>query len=148
MKTLAIAMGLLMASTVAIAERPDNTHGGKHEQRKAHIHKELKLSDEQVQQMREIRESGGTRQEIQSVLTPEQQEKMASIRANNEGRRTKRMARMQTHLELTDEQVEQMREVHEQGGNRKDIQAILTEEQKAKMAQHRETLSVGGIPTE
>ena len=148
MKALAMALGLLMASTVAIAERPDGTHGGKHEQRKAHIQKELELSDEQIQQMREIRENGGTREEIQSLLTPEQQEKMATIRAKNEGKRDQRMARMQTHLELTDEQVEKMREIREQGGGREDIQAILTEEQKAKMAQHRETLSVGGKPPE
>jgi Spy/CpxP family protein refolding chaperone len=142
----AMALGLLMASTVAIAEPSDSTHGGIHEHRKAHIQTELKLSDEQVQQMREIRESGGTREEIQSVLTPEQQEKMAKIRAKNKGKRAQRMTRMQTHLELTDEQIEQMQEIREQRGSRKDIQAILTEEQKAKMAQHRETLSVGGKP--
>ena len=148
MKALAMAMGLLMAATVAVAERPDSTHDGKHAQRRAHLQKELELSDEQVQQMREIREQGGTREEIQAVLTPEQQEKMATIRANNEGKRAQRMTRMQAHLELTDEQVAQMREIREQGGSREDMHAILTEEQKAKIAQRHNTLSVGGKPPE
>ena len=148
MKALAMTLALLMASTVAIAERPDGTHGGKHAQRRAHIQQELELSDAQVQQMREIREQGGTREEIQAVLTPQQQEKMATIRANNEGKRAQRMARMQAHLELSDEQVAQMREIREQGGSREDMHAILTEEQKAKVAQRRQTLSVGGKPSE
>ena len=52
MKALAMALGLLMASTVAIAERPDGTDGDKHAQRRAHIQQELELSDAQIQQMR------------------------------------------------------------------------------------------------
>ena len=48
-----------------------------------------------------------------------------------------RMARMQEHLGLSDEQMQQMREIRLNGGSREDIRAILTDEQRAIMEEHR-----------
>jgi hypothetical protein len=40
--------------------------------------------------------------------------------------------RMQERLELSDEQVSEMRQIRDGGGSNKDIRAVLTEEQKAR----------------
>ena len=58
------------------------------------------------------------------------------------GDRKERMERMREHLELSDAQVEQIREIRQNGGGREEVRAVLTEEQQAKMdaarARHRE----------
>lgn len=48
-----------------------------------------------------------------------------------------RLAKMQQVLGLSDEQVTQMREIRENGGSRKDMRAILTDDQKAIMDERR-----------
>ncbi len=48
-----------------------------------------------------------------------------------------RMQRMQEHLGLSDAQVEQMREIRESGGGREDMRSVLTDEQRAKIDEHR-----------
>ncbi|NIP19293.1 MAG: hypothetical protein GWM87_14880 [Xanthomonadales bacterium] len=48
-----------------------------------------------------------------------------------------RMARMQEHLGLSDEQVEQIREIRENGGTREDFEGVLTEEQRELMRERR-----------
>ena len=45
---------------------------------------------------------------------------------------------MQAHLELSDEQVAEMRRIREDGGSREEVRAVLTEEQQAKWDQARE----------
>jgi Spy/CpxP family protein refolding chaperone len=56
-----------------------------------------------------------------------------------EGRRGggDRMARMQERLGLSDDQVIQMKEIRESGGSRKDMRAVLTEDQRAQIDAHR-----------
>ncbi len=49
-----------------------------------------------------------------------------------------RLERMKAHLELTDEQVEQIRQIRADGGRRDEIRAVLTPEQQEKMDQARE----------
>ena len=51
-----------------------------------------------------------------------------------------RLSRMQEHLQLSDEQVEQMREIHAQGGGREEIRSVLTEEQRTMAKKHREQM--------
>lgn len=46
----------------------------------------LGLSQEQMEQIRSIRESGGGREEIRAVMTDEQQAKLDEHRANRQGR--------------------------------------------------------------
>ncbi len=48
------------------------------------------------------------------------------------GDRKERMQRMREHLDLSDAQVEQMRQIRESGGSREEMRAVLTEEQQAK----------------
>ncbi len=49
----------------------------------------------------------------------------------------KRIARMQEHLGLSDEQMRQMREIRENGGSREEIFAVLNDEQRALMDERR-----------
>jgi Spy/CpxP family protein refolding chaperone len=51
---------------------------------------------------------------------------------------------MQQHLDLTDAQVEEIRQIKAEGGSREDIKAVLTEEQQQKMQQHRKRMQGKG----
>ncbi len=51
--------------------------------------------------------------------------------------RPDRLTRMQKNLGLSDEQVEQIREIRKNGGQRKEVLAVLTEEQRALMKENR-----------
>ena len=44
-----------------------------------------------------------------------------------------RLSRMQQHLNLSEDQVSQIRGIHENGGGREDIAAVLTEDQRQQM---------------
>jgi len=55
-----------------------------------------------------------------------------------EEERAARMERMQQHLELSDEQVAEMRRIREEGGGRDEVRAVLTDEQRDKFDQMRE----------
>jgi hypothetical protein len=54
-------------------------------QRMAHIQQALGLSQEQMEQIREIRQNGGGREEIRGVLTDEQRATMDEHRAARQG---------------------------------------------------------------
>jgi Spy/CpxP family protein refolding chaperone len=60
--------------------------GGGQNARMAHMQENLGLSQEQMEQIRSIRESGGGREEIRAVMTDEQQAKLDEHRANRQGR--------------------------------------------------------------
>ena len=94
-------------------------------------------SDDQMAQMKEIREQGGGREEMRAILTEDQQAKMKGLRESHAGKSEERIARMQKHLDLSDDQVQQIREIREQGGGREEVQAILTEEQQGKVKEAR-----------
>ena len=49
-----------------------------------------------------------------------------------------RMQRMQKHLDLSDEQVTQMREIRANGGGREEMRGVLTEDQQTKAREHRQ----------
>lgn len=44
-----------------------------------------------------------------------------------------RLERMTTHLELTDDQVAEIREIHANGGGREEVHAVLTDDQLTKL---------------
>jgi Spy/CpxP family protein refolding chaperone len=48
-----------------------------------------------------------------------------------------RIAQMQKNLDLSDEQVRQMRKIREDGGDRRQMRAVLTDEQRALMRERR-----------
>lgn len=55
-----------------------------------------------------------------------------------EEERAEHLKRMQAHLQLSDEQVAEIREIRAQGGKRDEIRAVLTDEQRATWDSHRE----------
>ena len=50
----------------------------------------LDLSDEQIEQIRQLRESGGSREEFRAILTPEQLAKLDDYRARRQADRVQR----------------------------------------------------------
>lgn len=130
-KSTVAALVLALGSSLVLAEPP---HG------RGSMLEQLDLTDAQREQIAEIRASGGGRDEIHAVLTPEQQAKAAQLRSERHGQRKDRVEHMRTKLDLSDEQVEQMREIFDEGGSREEIRAVLTEEQQEKfdtMKKHR-----------
>ena len=69
----------------------------------------------------------------------ERQHKDGDRQGQGEGRQGggDRMARMQERLGLSDDQVSQMQEIRQGGGNREDMRAVLTEDQRAQIDAHR-----------
>lgn len=148
MKAFILTVALALVSTTAMAEGKGGPHGGgkKHMSR---MQQELGLTEDQVTQMREIRQSGGSKEEVQAVLTPEQQAKANELRTESRAERhairEQRRAAMQQELGLTEEQITKMREIRESGGSRQEVQAVLTEEQQAKAKELRaERVAKGG----
>jgi len=140
MRLTAVVLSLVMvAGSGAALAGAGKGHGGM-----AHMQEALDLTDEQVAEMRRIRESGGTREEMNAVLTEEQRAKAAEMRsahgkrAGKKGSKEDRLARMQQHLDLTDEQVVQIREIRENGGSREDVHAVLTDDQRNQLEQMRQ----------
>ena len=126
-----IAIALAMASGITLAQAEEGPQGGPDGKGPgmARMQQELGLTDEQLQQMRAIRQNGGSREEAHAVLTPEQQAKAAELKKANQGKGAKRMKKA---LGLSDEQVAQVREIQAAGGSREEIRAVLTPEQQAK----------------
>jgi Spy/CpxP family protein refolding chaperone len=54
-----------------------------------------------------------------------------------QGQRGDRMARMQKHLDLSDDQVSQMKEIRANGGNREDMRSVLNDDQRQQMQEYR-----------
>jgi len=139
MKTRIMTIALALASGITLAQAQDAQQGGPNADGKkpgmARMQQELGLTDEQLKQMREIRQNGGTREEAQAVLTPEQQAKAAELKKTHQG---KGATRMKKKLGLSDEQVAQVKEIQEAGGSREEIRAVLTPEQQAKFDKMRD----------
>ena len=69
----------------------------------------------------------------------------AAFAGDYEGKRSgDRMARMQEHLGLSAEQVEQIREIRENGGSREEIHAVFTDEQRELMQERRAQMKASG----
>ncbi len=86
MKRLLMVIGLALVSISAFTFAGDSErqHGG--EDRMAQMQERLGLSDEQVKQLRQIRENGGSREEMKEVFTEEQHAMMKERRAQNGGK--------------------------------------------------------------
>lgn len=135
MKKLVLALTLTLASSAVLAQPPGGPQGGDGHpmgQMKERMKDELGLTDEQVKKMREIRDAGGSREDMQAVLTPEQKLKMAEMRKEHEGDLAERKERMQKELGLSDEQVAKIDQIRQSGGSREEMRAVLTPEQQAK----------------
>ncbi len=127
-----LSLALLAGSGVALAG------AGNGPDRMARMQSTLDLTDEQVAEMRRIRDNGGTREEIQAVLTDEQRAKAEQMRQAHGKRGGDKLARMQQHLGLSDEQVAEMRSIRDNGGTREEMHAVLTDEQRAQLDRMRQ----------
>jgi hypothetical protein len=70
----------LLATPLAVAE------GGKqqnHQERAARMQQQFGISDEQIAEMRSIRQNGGTREEAHAILSEGQQQQMHEWRQSN-----------------------------------------------------------------
>ena len=80
-KRIVMALSVALLSSMALAETASTPpKADAKPQRMARIQNELGLTDEQVTKMREIRDQGGSRADMQAVLTPEQQTKATAMR--------------------------------------------------------------------
>ena len=96
MKKQLIACGLglaLISGTAAVlAEKEGGRQGanggqpGNPEQRMQRMQQHLGLSDSQMSQMREIRENGGSREDMRAVLSDEQRSTLQKHRAQRGGK--------------------------------------------------------------
>lgn len=83
-----LASILLVGCAVAHAQDPREPEQAMRGQgpRMAHLQLSLGLSQEQVEQIREIRQNGGGRDQVRAVLTDEQRETLDQHRAARQGR--------------------------------------------------------------
>tara|TARA_R110002073_G_C9253226_1_gene562745 strand:+ start:161 stop:604 length:444 start_codon:yes stop_codon:yes gene_type:complete len=145
MKTRIMVVALALASSLAVAETEGtSTTSGKLSQL-SRMENKLGLSDEQKQKMREIRESGGSMEEMRAVLTPEQQAQAAQLRKEHKGGRG---AQMQQALGLTEQQMAEIQKIRQDGGSREDIRAVLTSEQQSKLEAMRGSREGKGFSSE
>ena len=93
--------------------------------------------------------------DVRAVLSEEQRTMLDTHRARRQGQReadtgrwtsgegrgmrgrSPRMAHLQQALGLSDEQAAEIREIRANGGSREDVRAVLTDEQRVLMDEHR-----------
>lgn len=134
LKKIAVLATIILMSTPAFVAAGESGQGRPApEERLNRMQKHLDLSDDQVSQIQEIHDNGGGRKEIGAVLTEDQREKL-----NKRGGSEDRLNRMQKHLDLSEDQMSQIREIHSNGGSREDVAEVFTEEQRNKAKAHRQ----------
>ena len=89
-KVIVLVLVLAISASSSVAAGQGGKEGSKGQRggsdRAARMQKELGLSDEQMQQMRSIRENGGSREEMRSVLNDEQRAIVKDRRSKKQGR--------------------------------------------------------------
>ena len=132
MKALILALSLTVASAGVLAQSEDERPSGNKFAKLERMQNNLGLTDEQVRQMRDIRQAGGSREDMNAVLNPEQQAKAAKLRKTHKGKGGDRKRRLQ-QLDLSDEQKTKIQNIRKEGGSREEVRAVLTPEQQAKL---------------
>ncbi|HEY9673367.1 MAG TPA: hypothetical protein V6D11_18130 [Waterburya sp.] len=143
----AIALGVV---ATPFAVKAQAHHSGQpllaQAQRQEHQGKwaKLNLTDAQKEQMRQIKKD--THNQIQSILTQEQQDKLKTLMQNRRGQNRQgqnqqgqnRQARrnVMAELNLTDDQKAKIKQIMEQQKAR--MQAVLTAEQQQQLQQMRQ----------
>jgi Spy/CpxP family protein refolding chaperone len=156
-KTLITLFSLaLIAGAATVHASPSGGKGLRGDSpRLSKLQQSLGLSDAQVDEIREIRANGGSRDDVRAVLDEEQRAMLDTRRARRQGLRedqpgrksssagrgmhgqSPRMAHLQQALDLSDEQAAEIRDIRANGGTRDEIRAVLTDEQCATMDEHR-----------
>jgi Spy/CpxP family protein refolding chaperone len=132
MKALILALSLTVASAGVLAQSEDEPPSGNKVAKLERMQNNLGLTDEQLDQMRDIRQEGGSREDMNAVLNPEQRAKAAKLRKTHKGKGGDRKRRLQ-QLDLSDEQKTQIQNIRKEGGSREEVRAVLTPEQQAKL---------------
>ena len=78
--TIFTLTAVLLTTPLALAESGKQHN---HQERAARMQQQFGISDEQMAEMRSIRQNGGTREEAHAVLSDEQQQQMREWRQNN-----------------------------------------------------------------
>ena len=144
MKVLILALSLTLVSSAVLAQSEDEPPSGNKVAKLERMQNNLGLTDEQVQQMRDIRQAGGSREDMNAVLNPEQQAKAVKLRKTHKGKGGDRKRRLR-QLDLSDEQKTQIQNIRKEGGSREEVRAVLTPEQQAKLdAAHENHKEAGG----
>lgn len=132
MKALILALSLTLVSSAVLAQSENEPPSGNKVAKLERMQNNLELTDEQVAQMRDIRQAGGSREEMHAVLNSEQQTKAAKLRETHKGKSGDRKRRLR-QLDLSDKQKTQIQNIRKEGGSREDVRAVLTPEQRAKL---------------
>lgn len=136
--TAIMVLLMTLATGSACADKDkDKDKDGQKGPNYSRMQKELGLTEVQVQKMRDIREAGGTRDELDAVLTDEQRAKSDELRKEHAAKSKKRMERLKKDLALTDAQATEIAAIRESRGGREAIRAVLTEEQRVKFDEMR-----------
>jgi Spy/CpxP family protein refolding chaperone len=144
MKALILALSLTLVSSAVLAQSEDEPPSGNKVAKLERMQNNLGLTDEQVQQMRDIRQAGGSREDMNAVLNPEQQAKAAKLRKTHKGKGGDRKRRLR-QLDLSDEQKTQIQNIRKEGGSREEVRAVLTPEQQAKLDAAHEKHKEAGV---
>ena len=147
MKVLILALSLTLVSSAVLAQSEDEPPSGNKVAKLERMQNNLGLTDEQVEQMRDIRQEGGSREDMNAVLNPEQRAKAAKLRKTHKGKGGDRKPRLQ-QLDLSDEQKTQIQNIRKEGGSREEVRAVLTPEQQAKLDAAHEKHKEAGVHAE
>ncbi|MDG2045910.1 MAG: hypothetical protein P8J79_01745 [Halioglobus sp.] len=132
MKAFILVLSLTLVASTVLAQSEAEPPGASRFARLQQMKKSLGLTDQQVSEIREIRQAGGSREDVRAVLSPEQQAKAVELRRNIKGKDASRKHRLQ-QLNLSDEQMTQIQSIRQGGGSRDEVLAVLTPEQQAKL---------------
>ena len=147
MKALILALSLTLVSSAVLAQSESEPPSGNKVAKLERMQNNLGLTDEQVEQMRDIRQAGGSREDMHAVLNPEQQAKAAKLRKAHNGKGGDRKRRLQ-QLDLSDEQKTKIENIRKEGGSREEVRAVLTPAQQAKLGAAHEKHKGAGAHTE
>ena len=84
--TISLVEHELIKTTLPTAKELRNSRQGDPVQRMQRMREHLDLSDEQVREMQQIREQGGSREDMQAVLTDKQRTQLEQARAAHKGK--------------------------------------------------------------
>jgi periplasmic protein CpxP/Spy len=121
---LVASTGLPFSGNAAIAQANESSVEAIPNARVRYLDK-LNLTDAQKTKLKEIRES--SREKMKAILTPEQQEKLRTARAQK---------KKPTDLNLTEDQKTKLKALR--ASTKTEIMAVLTPEQKQKLQELRE----------
>ncbi len=103
---LSVLLGALALNVAVATAEPDGNHQQRHQAHKERMQEQFGISDEQFEQMHEIRRNGGTREEAAAVLTDDQRAQMRQWRQDNPDKARKMKQHRERHREHRAEQAE------------------------------------------